>query len=175
MQFLAISGSLRVASTNTALLHALRDAALPPASVTVFDGIRSLPLFSPDLEGSATPRPVLDFARAVAAADSIVIACPEYARTMPGGLKNAIDWLVSRDEIVHKSIALLHTSHRGDEMLGHLRRVLETVSTGFAPDVFERIAIAHLAPEDRARVLSAPETTARLRGFLARLAASRQH
>ncbi|HHB81818.1 MAG TPA: NAD(P)H-dependent oxidoreductase, partial [Aliiroseovarius sp.] len=105
---LAISGSLRAASTNTALLHALALSAPPSVRVELFDGLAGLPAFSPDLEGAATPQPVRRFAARIQAADGVVISCPEYARALPGAFKNAIDWLVSRDEIVSKPVALLH-------------------------------------------------------------------
>jgi NAD(P)H-dependent FMN reductase len=72
-------------------------------------------------------------AAAVARADGLVIACPEYVRALPGGFKNAVDWLVSRDEIIVKPIALIHASHRGDDMLEQLRLVLGTVSETSPP------------------------------------------
>ena len=169
LRVLAISGSLRAASVNSALLRALQGAAVPPVRVALWDRLGGLPVFSPDLEGPATPETVTRFAAEVEAADAVVIACPEYARTIPGGLKNAIDWLVSRDEIMHKPIALLHASHRGDEMLGHLRRVLETVSSRFLPDLFVRLPVAHLTAEARAGVLASAETRDQLREFLAGL------
>ncbi len=169
MQVLAISGSLRVASVNTALLRSLQAAAEGAVGVDLFEGLAGLPVFSPDLEGPPAPAAVEAFAARVAAADAIVIGSPEYARTIPGGLKNAIDWLVSRGEIIDKPIALLHASHRGDEMLGHLCRVLETVSSRFAPQLLLRVPVAHLTEEDRERMLGSEEVAVQLRGFLAAL------
>src|SRR6185295_6490353 len=115
MNILAISGSTRAASANTALLHALARHAPRGVSVEVFDRVAGLPIFTPDREGPPAPPIVESFAAAVARADGIVIACPEYVRAIPGGMKNAIDWLVSRDEIIAKPIALIHASHRGDD------------------------------------------------------------
>lgn len=171
MNILAISGSQRAASTNTALLRALARAAEPPVAVTLSGAPGRLPIFSPDREGPPAPPEVEAFAAEVAAADALVISCPEYVRTLPGGFKNAIDWLVSRPEIAEKPIALLHASHRGDDALCDLRRMLATVSAGFAPDIFARFELMKLGPEEIAATLAAPEPTARLRAFLAALRA----
>ena len=166
MQLLALSGSLRRASTNTALLRGLAAMAAPLAQVTIFDGLADLPIFNPDNEGEATPYTVSAFAAAVAAADGIVISCPEYAHALPGGFKNALDWLVSRSEIIGKPIALLHASHRGEDMLADLRRVLSTVSDGFAPGIFATFPMRKMSPEDIAAHLALPEQTVRLSDFL---------
>ena len=93
MRILAISGSLRSRSTNTELLVAL--ASLAPADVVVelYDGLDRLPHFNPDLEATE-PEAVMDLKRRLASADGLVISSPDYARGVPGSLKNALDWLV---------------------------------------------------------------------------------
>ncbi len=136
MKILAISGSARKVSTNTALLKAMRDIAPSSIEFTVFDQINNLPIFSPDNEGEKTPTVVEDFIKSVSDADGIIISSPEYIRCIPGGLKNAIDWMVSRTEIIDKPIILVHASSRGDDMLVSLRRVLSTVSSNFFEDLF---------------------------------------
>jgi NAD(P)H-dependent FMN reductase len=171
MNILALSGSTRAASVNTALLRALARHAPRGVSVDLFDGIASLPIFSPDLEGPPAPPSVEAFAAAVARADGLVIACPEYVRALPGGFKNAVDWLVSRDEIIVKPIALIHASHRGDDMLEQLRLVLGTVSENFTADIFERFALKASTPGEIAAYFEAPEQAARLRAFLDQFAA----
>jgi NAD(P)H-dependent FMN reductase len=167
MQLLAISGSLRAASTNTALLRVFAEVAAPQAEVTVFTGLGDLPVFNPDDEGDRTPGSVQRFSAAVAAADGIVVSCPEYVHALPGGFKNAIDWLVSRDEISGKPIAILHASHRGEDVLADLRRVLATVSDRFAPDVFATFPLRKMTPNQIAAHLAEPEQVARLAQFLA--------
>ncbi len=171
MNILAISGSTRAASANTALLYALARHAPRGVVVHVFDSVAELPIFSPDLEGPPAPSAVEGFAAAVARADGLVIACPEYVRAIPGGFKNAIDWLVSRDEIIAKPIAVLHASHRGDDMLEQLRAVLGTVSENFAPDIFERFALKSSTPAEIAAFFETPEQAMRLSAFLDRFAA----
>lgn len=169
MKVLAISGSARAASTNTALLQALSRHAPADCVVVVFDGLLQLPIFSQDLEGPPAPTPVEAFAGAVRDADAIVISCPEYVHALPGGFKNAIDWLVSREELIGKPIALLHASHRGEDALAQLRVVLGTVSDRFAVDIFERFSLVSQTPEEIARYCARPEVSQRLRDFLLRL------
>lgn len=172
VRLLAISGSLRRASTNTALLRALARCAPPPVRVDLFDTLAGLPAFSPDLEGFATPQPVLAFAAQISAVDGVVISCPEYVRALPGAFKNAIDWLVSRDEIIDKPVALLHASHRGDDALEILARVFATVSQRFDPTIFERFDLMSKTPDEVSRYLEGPDEHARLQRFLERFAAS---
>ncbi len=169
MNILAVSGSARAASANTALLHALARQAPQGMSVEVFARLAHLPIFSPDLEGPPAPPSVEALALAVARADGLVIACPEYVRALPGGLKNAIDWLASREEIIAKPIALVHASHRGDDMLEQLRAVLATVSANFTADIFERFALKSSTPAEIAAFFQAPHEAERLNRFLDRL------
>lgn len=169
MRILAVSGSIRAGSSNTALLNTLALVADERDRVEIFTGLGDLPIFSPDLEGPPGPLSVEALAKAIQAADAVVIACPEYARTIPGGMKNAIDWMVSRTEIIHKPVALLHASGRGDEMLEHLRRVLETVSSRFAPQIFFRVALRPTDPVATDARLGQPDVPSGLRNFLEEL------
>ncbi len=156
MNLLAISGSLRQQSTNTALLRGLQAIAPPGIAITLIDGLGELPIFSPDLADEREPGAVQRLKHAIVQSDGLLITCPEYVRTLPGGLKNAIDWLVSGDEIVHKCIALLHASHRGDDMLDTLRTVLCTVSSNFNAELFFRLPVAKETPQAILDLLGTP-------------------
>ena len=91
MRILGISGSLRRGSYNRRLLRVAGDA-LPPGAVLVeWEGLGGLPIFDEDLEESP-PEPVQELLDAIDAADAILIATPEYNASVPGGLKNALDW-----------------------------------------------------------------------------------
>ncbi|MCX8004040.1 MAG: NAD(P)H-dependent oxidoreductase, partial [Burkholderiaceae bacterium] len=88
-----ISGSLRRESFNTALLQAIA-AALPNGAVLRIESIRGIPLYDGDVEREAgIPAEVARLKDAIAAADALLIATPEYNNGIPGVLKNAIDWL----------------------------------------------------------------------------------
>jgi chromate reductase len=91
MRILGIAGSLRRGSHNRRLLRAAGDV-LPPGAVLVeWDGLAGLPAFDEDLE-TTPPEPVQTFLDAVEEADALLIATPEYNASLPGALKNALDW-----------------------------------------------------------------------------------
>lgn len=166
MNLLALSGSVRASSTNRYLLRALSEVSPPGVVIEVFDDLSRLPVFSPDAEEEHTPRAVEDFCDRIRRSDGLIVSSPEYVRSIPGGLKNAIDWLVSRDEIVHKPVVLAHASHRGDDLLRSLRLVLRTVTTRFDEHHFLRIPLVARSPDDAQRILREPENRARMRAFI---------
>jgi len=112
IEILALSGSLRAASSNSALLAALQANAPSGCRLTLHEGLGQLPIFNPDDEGERTPPQAAFLIEAVTRADGIVVSSPEYAHGVPGGLKNALDWLVSRDAAVGKPAMLVHASPR---------------------------------------------------------------
>ena len=94
MRVLAVSGSLRADSFNTSLLRAAIEAAPEGVEVELFDasGIADLPLYDQDLDIGDVPQSVERLRIAWASADAMLFATPEYNGSVPGGLKNAIDW-----------------------------------------------------------------------------------
>ena len=141
MNILAISGSARKESTNTYLLKEVSRLVLPRVNIEVFHSLDAIPVFNPDNEGDKTPASVVALCKKIAQCDGLIVSSPEYARSIPGGLKNAIDWLISRDEMIGKPIAVLHASHRGRDLLASLRRVLATVSENFTTELFLEIPL----------------------------------
>jgi chromate reductase len=91
MRILGISGSLRRGSHNRKLLRAASHALPPGAALVEWDGLAGLPAFDEDLE-TAPPEPVVELFQAIEGADALLIATPEYNASLPGALKNAIDW-----------------------------------------------------------------------------------
>jgi chromate reductase len=91
MNVLGISGSLRQASFNTALLHAAQELA-PAGMNIVIHRLHALPLFDQDVEEQGDPGPVAEFKDAIERADGLLFACPEYNGGITGVLKNAVDW-----------------------------------------------------------------------------------
>lgn len=126
-RLLAVSGSLRSASVNSALLRALAQRAPPALDVEVFQAVGALPLFNPDLE-TQLPAAVQGLYASVGRADVLVIASPEYAHGVTGVIKNLLDWLVSYPPFVDLPVAVLNTSPRAHHADAALRETLRTMN-----------------------------------------------
>jgi chromate reductase, NAD(P)H dehydrogenase (quinone) len=92
VRILGISGSLRRDSYNTRLIAAAADVLPDDAELTVWTGLRDVPPFDEDEEAGPPPAAVAELREALAAADAVLIATPEYNGSVPGQLKNALDW-----------------------------------------------------------------------------------
>lgn len=128
MQILAISGSLRAASSNTVLLNAAASLAPENIEVVVYLGLADLPPFNPDLDNESLPSSVSDFRSQLRKSTGVVISTPEYAHGVPGVLKNALDWLVASGELYQKPVALFSASPRAIHAQASLKETL-TVMT----------------------------------------------
>ncbi|MFJ4921609.1 NADPH-dependent FMN reductase [Streptomyces sp. NPDC088725] len=89
---LAISGSLREQSLNTALLRAARDHAPDGLTIELYERLGDIPPYNQDLDGTEPPEPVADLRDAITRADGLLISSPEYNYSVSGVLKNALDW-----------------------------------------------------------------------------------
>ena len=92
LRILGLSGSLRSGSHNASLLRAAAKALPPGMELEVYDGLRELPPYDPDLDAEPLDAAVARLREAIADADGVLIATPEYNGSMPGLLKNALDW-----------------------------------------------------------------------------------
>jgi chromate reductase len=120
VRIVAISGSLKAESANSALVAAI---AAEVTDLDVWNRLGDLPHFSPDADGGP---PVASLRRAVAESDGVLIATPEYAGGMPGSLKNALDWLVGTGELYDKPVAIISAAPSA-ERGGNARRWVEEV------------------------------------------------
>jgi chromate reductase len=134
MKIIAISGSLRATSLNTAVLQAAGRLAPTGVTIEIFDGIGNLPFFNSDLDGDRLPREVAEFRAVIGTADGLLISSPEYARGVAGVMKNALDWLVASFEFPNKPVALINTSPRATHALAALTITLETMSARLVQD-----------------------------------------
>ena len=91
-RILGISGSLRRESHNTNLLRAAAEALPPGMELEVFDGLRDLPPYDADVDVEPANFAVARLRQAIDEADGVLIATPEYNGSIPGVLKNALDW-----------------------------------------------------------------------------------
>ena len=170
MKFLAISGSLRAASHNTAVLVAAK--RLPPEGVSIdlFDGIGKLPFFNSDLETpERLPETVAAFRQIIGATDGLLISSPEYARGVSGVMKNALDWLVGSSEFPGKPVALINTSPRATYALAALTLTLETMSANVVRGASITLPLLGTA-NDAESIAADPELAERLRDALEKFA-----
>ena len=123
MDIVAISGSLDRNSSNTALVEALA-AASNDLPIRVWDELGALPHFRPDTDGDEHVGSLRD---AIAGADVVLVATPEYAGGMPGTLKNALDWLVGTGELYGKSLIVVSAAP-SDKRGGNARRWVADVA-----------------------------------------------
>ena len=113
LTMLGIAGSLRRSSYNRGLIRAAIEVAPEGTRVTTFE-LAEIPLFNADLEAEGDPPAVADFKLAIAAADALLIATPEYNHCVPGVLKNAIDWAsrpARRSVLTGKPVAIMGASN----------------------------------------------------------------
>lgn len=153
IDIIAISGSLRAASTNSALLAALAANAPADCHVQVYDGLGRLPIFNPDDEGDRTPPEAARLIEMITRADGVIVSCPEYAHGVPGGMKNALDWLVSRDAAVGKPAMLVHASPRSLYARAALAEIMRTMSFAMYEGALE-IALLGKKPAEMEMILS---------------------
>ena len=134
IRILGISGSLRAASSNTRLLQGCAQLAPEGVELHLFEGLGALPHYNADLDNETPPPEVASFREQIAAADAIIVSSPEYARGVPGSLKNALDWLVGSTHVVEKPVALLNGSPRATYSQQSLAITLRTISANLITD-----------------------------------------
>jgi NAD(P)H-dependent FMN reductase len=161
---LAISGSLRAASINSAFLRAAARLAPPEISVRLLSGAGELPLFNPDLE-SQVPATVAAMRSAVARADALLIASPEYAHGVSGTIKNLLDWLVSYEPFVNKPVGVVNTSPRASHADAALRETLRTMSAALVEAACVTVPLLG-AGLDETRFAQSPEVAQAARDVL---------
>jgi chromate reductase len=177
MKVLAVSGSLRADSHNTSLLRAAAEAAPEGIEVELFDPavLGALPLYDQDLEEGIVPASVEQLREEWRAADAILFATPEYNGSVPGGLKNAVDW-ASRPRgsapLLNKTAAVIGASPGQFGAMwaqADLRKILGAAGARVVGDELP-VTRAHERFDAQGRLLDA-ELLGRLRLLLETLAA----
>lgn len=110
VKIVAISGSLRSVSSNTAILRALADMCPRGVELNIYNGLDSLPYFSPERDTEEASPAVAGFRKTLQDANAVIICTPEYAFGVPGVLKNSLDWTVSSGDFSKKPLALISAS-----------------------------------------------------------------
>lgn len=141
MKLIGISGSLRTASVNTALLKTA--AMLTPGYVefTIYGGLGNLPHFNPELDKEPVPPAVSDLRSQLNSSAGVIISTPEYAHGIPGALKNALDWLVASGELYEKPVALFSASPYARFAHASLIETLTVMMARLIPDAFVNVSL----------------------------------
>ncbi|HEX5958535.1 MAG TPA: NADPH-dependent FMN reductase [Hyphomicrobiaceae bacterium] len=129
LNLVTLLGSLRKASFNAIIARTLPELAPEDVAITPLPTIGDLPIYDADLQAQGIPPKVVAMGEAIRAADGVIIVTPEYNYSIPGGLKNAIDWIsrLQPQPFARKPVALQSASPGG---LGgaraqyHLRQVM---------------------------------------------------
>ena len=170
LEIVAIAGSLRTSSWARALLRAVSDRLPVGVRLTIWDGLGSVPPFNEDLESGPPPSAVADMRALIERSDVLLIATPEYNASMPGFLKNALDWAsrpYGSSVLTGKPVAAVGTSPLptgGASALSDLQRLLTLIG---AKVVEAELAIAQvhtrIDPEGR---IADPELAERVTRLL---------
>jgi len=140
MTILGISGSLRRDSHNTLALRAAADYVGDGVALEVWEGLKAIPPYDEDDDGPTAPAAVVELRSAIAGADAVLFATPEYNASIPGQLKNALDWVsrpLATNELRNKPVAVIGAS---TGMFGavwsqaELRKVLKTMGARVVED-----------------------------------------
>ena len=137
IRILGIVGSLGARSSNLTLLETAASVAPDGMEVVLSTGLGELPHFDPDVDPDDAPSPVRALREAIAASDAVLIAAPEYGHSLPGVLKNAIDWLIGSGELERKVVAItasVPSVERGRQGLAALRQTLGAVRAVIVSD-----------------------------------------
>ena len=152
MKVLGISGSLRSGSYNRQLLRAAEELLPAEVEYVVYDGLKDVPPFDEDDDFEPAPAAVTALRRAIGEADAVLIATPEYNSSVPGVLKNALDWVsrpIATNTLRNKPVAVVGASTGAFGAVwaqAELRKVLATigarvvegdVAVGHAPTKFD--------------------------------------
>ncbi len=129
-KILAISGSTRSNSSNLAILKYISELTSGIFEVTIFERLTEIPHFNPDLTDNP-PTEVIAFRNQISEADGIIICTPEYVFSMPGSLKNALEWCVSTTIFSKKPVGLITASASGEKGHEQLLLIMKTIEAKF--------------------------------------------
>ena len=153
---LAISGSLRAKSTNMTMIENIAEMFAARIFVNIYQGLARLPHFNPDLESSEPIAEVVDFRRQIREADGVLICSPEYVFSIPGALKNALEWTVGSSDFAGKPTALITASGLGEKAHESLFLVLKTIEAKISDETALLISGARTKLNSTGKLSDAP-------------------
>jgi chromate reductase len=133
-KILALSGSTRANSSSLQIIHFISEMTEKDLEITIYNGLTDLPFFNQDLDKDKVPETVLNFRKAIENADGVIICTPEYVFSVPGVLKNAIEWIVSTVVFSDKPTAVITASSSGIKGHESLILIMKTVGAKLNDD-----------------------------------------
>ncbi|MBT2619901.1 NADPH-dependent FMN reductase [Chryseobacterium sp. ISL-6] len=129
-----INGSASNTSANQRLIDNFASLTKDFFNLKVFNALKALPHFDPELSIDKTPKAILDFRQEIETADGILICTPEYVFSIPSGLKNAIEWCVATTILSEKPTGLITASASGEKGHEELQLIMNTLMAKFTTD-----------------------------------------
>lgn len=156
MDVLAISGSIRPASYNTALLKAAAKLSPEDLTISIFNALDTIPVFQPDIDETSTPAAVIKLRKCIRESNGILFSTPEYAHNITGIVKNALDWLVVSGELVLKPVAVTSVSTSGlggARAYGSLVLILSAMNANVVVDASLNVPFAKNKFDDKLELI----------------------
>lgn len=131
IKIFAITGSTRKNSSNFKILKYISESIKSDFEVNIFEDLVTIPHFDPDLDTETPPQEVESFRNKITEADGIIICTPEYVFSLPGSLKNALEWYVSTTIFSDKKMGLITASASGEMTHDQLSLIMKTLEAKF--------------------------------------------
>jgi len=135
IKIFAITGSTRRNSSNYKILQFISEHIKPEFEVEIFEDLDTLPHFNPDLDTDSPPERISFFRNKIVHADGIIICTPEYVFSLPGSLKNALEWCVSTTILSQKKVGLITASASGEMAHEQLILIMKTLEAKFDDEI----------------------------------------
>ncbi|WP_346425753.1 NADPH-dependent FMN reductase [Flavobacterium sp. KMS] len=130
----AVSGSTRKNSSNFKILKFISEHINDQFEIEIFEDLESIPHFNPDLDNENVPEIITVFRNKIIAAVGVVICTPEYVFSLPGSLKNVLEWCVSTTVFSNKKVGLITASASGEKGQEQLSLIMKTIEAKFDND-----------------------------------------
>ena len=165
IKILAITGSTRKNSSNFKILKYISDNVKTEFEVEIFEDLAEIPHFNPDLDNENPPENVVSFRNKIIQADGIIICSPEYVFSLPGSLKNALEWCVSTTIFSNKNTGLITASASGEKGHEQLLLIMKTLEAKFLDNTQHLIQGIRGKINEEGKIIN-EETEAALQDFI---------
>lgn len=128
-----INGSASEGSSNQHLIEYLGSKCMGFFRFKVYESLKALPHFDPELSVQNVPVEVADFRQQISVADGVLICTPEYVFSIPSGLKNALEWCVATTIFSNKPLGIITASANGEKAQQELQLIMRTLGASFTP------------------------------------------